>query len=162
MKDSETREKFLELRAKGKSYAQITRQIGVSKPTLIKWSQQYAEQLEHLRGEEMSALCERFRITREHRVERFTNLINRLEDQLISRDLTELKTYSLITLYINLMRAVRSEIEPARLEVSADLEVTSTMDRWEQIVTQVMGGPAAQIVEKLAGNLTESLPKLNQ
>lgn len=46
MKDQATREEFIRLRAEGYSFAKISQQINVSKPTLIKWSRQYAKEID--------------------------------------------------------------------------------------------------------------------
>jgi len=38
MKDQQTKEKFIELRAKGLSFDKISRELRISKQTLINWS----------------------------------------------------------------------------------------------------------------------------
>ena len=38
---------FIDLRMKGKTYDEIVKRIGVSKPTLIKWSKVYKEEIEY-------------------------------------------------------------------------------------------------------------------
>jgi DNA-binding XRE family transcriptional regulator len=45
---AESKEKFMELRAHGMSFAQISMQIGVSKTTLIKWNREMAQAIASL------------------------------------------------------------------------------------------------------------------
>jgi transcriptional regulator with XRE-family HTH domain len=42
MKDQSVKEEFLKLRAKGWSFNRIAKQLGVSKPTLLAWSRDFA------------------------------------------------------------------------------------------------------------------------
>jgi len=46
--DIEIRQKFVELRAEGKSYDAIAKRIKVSKPTLLKWSKELKDQIEEV------------------------------------------------------------------------------------------------------------------
>jgi hypothetical protein len=151
-KSQETRERFMELRARGQSYAKISEALEVSKPTLIKWGRQYSAQIQELQEQEMEAMCERFRIARQHRVERFVQQIDRLEQEFESRDLTEVQTDRLMRLWIRMMEAVRTELEPDRLEVTGRVEA-DPLARWEEIVRQCLDveAAAAQL-----GMLTES------
>jgi len=145
-KDQEVRERFIELRARGRSYVKISEALSVSKTTLIKWNRQYADQIRALEDTELETMCERFRIARLHRVERFVKLIDRVEEQLDKRDLAEVQTERLLREYIRLMQAVRSEIEPDRLEVTASVEV-DPLARWEQIMRECIdvGGAMAAL-----------------
>lgn len=50
MKDQETKERFVELRAKGWSFDRIARELKVSKQTLINWSRELALQIGNLKA----------------------------------------------------------------------------------------------------------------
>ena len=45
MKDSSVKEKFIQLRAKGLSFDKIAKQIKISKPTLLKWSEEFEKEI---------------------------------------------------------------------------------------------------------------------
>ena len=49
MKDLQTKEKFIELRARGLSFNKIAEEIEVSKPTLLKWSSEFSEEIANRR-----------------------------------------------------------------------------------------------------------------
>lgn len=55
----EKQAKFIELRAKGNSYDNIVKQLGVSKNTLLKWSKELATEIEDAVIFEKDALMER-------------------------------------------------------------------------------------------------------
>lgn len=45
MKDFNTIEKFIRLRASGMTYEEITEEIDVSRPTLVKWNKEYSGEI---------------------------------------------------------------------------------------------------------------------
>ena len=55
MTDQETIARFIFLRSQGMSFNDITVQLGVSKPTLIKWSRQHQFEIQNLRATETEA-----------------------------------------------------------------------------------------------------------
>ena len=48
MKNRRTIQNFIELRVQGKTYDEIVKKLGVSKPTLIKWGKLYKEEIENV------------------------------------------------------------------------------------------------------------------
>lgn len=48
MKDLQCKEKFIQLRAQGLSFDKISKETGISKPTLIKWNQEYSKEVSNL------------------------------------------------------------------------------------------------------------------
>ncbi len=47
MKSRRTIQNFIELRVRGKTYDEIVKKLGVSKPTLIKWGKLYKDEIEN-------------------------------------------------------------------------------------------------------------------
>ena len=50
MKDQQTVQQFIELRARGISFAKIAQQLGVAKSTLVNWSREHQHLIALLRG----------------------------------------------------------------------------------------------------------------
>ena len=63
MKGAKTKQKFLELRAQGKSLRAIEIEIGTSRGTLAKWEQDYREHLTNLKAIERDAMREKYLLT---------------------------------------------------------------------------------------------------
>ena len=48
--DDKTVQRFIELRAQGRTYAQLMAELHVSKPTLIAWSRKHQFQIQNLKA----------------------------------------------------------------------------------------------------------------
>lgn len=148
-KSQAVREKFMELRARGMSYERISESINVSKTTLVKWGQQMEAQISELRGQELELMLERFRLTREYRVERFARMLDKIEVVVEKRELDTVQTDRLIRLYIRTMEAIRNEVEPSKLEVGVTVE-ESPLDRWERLMRDCVVPAATETVKAIA------------
>lgn len=122
-KTLEDKQQFIDLRAKGYSYAKIAKQINVSKPTLIQWSQEDAtfRSINNLRALHLDELQEKYAISKQHRIEVFSGLLERVKAELATRDLSELSTVRLVSLQIRLLDAVRRD--ETKLQLLGEPEV---------------------------------------
>lgn len=102
MKDLKAKEKFLELRAQGKSLRSIEKEIGTDRRTLAKWESEFKEELENLQAAELEALREKYWLTTQARLERYGGLLQRAMDEIEQRDLSTVKTPKLVDLAIKL------------------------------------------------------------
>ena len=89
MKDNETKQKFIFLRAKGLSFDKISNELNVSKQTLINWQSEFVSEIDNLKSMELEALYERFALLKQDRIERFGKLLDRLHNEIENRDLKE-------------------------------------------------------------------------
>ncbi len=69
MKDLETKLKCLELRAQGKSYHTIAKEVGVRRQTVADWLSEYTEEVANFKAMELDALREACRMTKQARIE---------------------------------------------------------------------------------------------
>ena len=97
MKDQETRERFIELRAKGLSFDKISKELRMSKQTLINWSKKLQEEIANLKAIELEILQEKYYLSREKRIKLFGEKLKTLKDELDKRNLEELSTKELFT-----------------------------------------------------------------
>jgi len=81
----EEQERFIELRAKGFSFEKIAAEIGVSKPTLIKWQVEFDKQIANIEFIEVQALLEQHRLNRRAKIEetaiQLEKVIKAIEDK---------------------------------------------------------------------------------
>ncbi|MGZ8933196.1 MAG: hypothetical protein ACXW06_07980, partial [Halobacteriota archaeon] len=63
MKNLETKDKFLKLRAQDKSLRTIEHELGTDRRTLAKWEKKYKEELENRKTLELEALREKYWLT---------------------------------------------------------------------------------------------------
>lgn len=115
MKDSSLKQRFVEIRATGKSFAAIAEEIGVSKPTLIVWSRELGEQIQNLRAINDEALMEKYRLTKEREVKTLAHQLDAVEKELANRSLVDLPTEKLYGVLFKLMDEARREHKPLTL-----------------------------------------------
>ena len=106
MYDIDTKNRFLELRAKGWSLSRIAEQLNVSQRTLVDWNRQEHEQIRTLRAIEWEALQEKILATSEQELVRLKKELDRLEAELDKRTVEYVSTENLY----RLSALVRAEI----------------------------------------------------
>ena len=72
----EQQARFIELRGKGMSFQKIAEEIGVSKPTLIKWNGELLEQVKEAQYMELENLVEQYGLFRKKRFEVYCKALN--------------------------------------------------------------------------------------
>ncbi len=90
MTDSETIARFIFLRSQGWSFNRIQVELGVSKPTLIKWSRQHQFEIGNLRATETEALAEVVFGQRHERWRVLAGQLKKIEAEIENRDLEEI------------------------------------------------------------------------
>jgi transcriptional regulator with XRE-family HTH domain len=104
MKDNETKNRFIELRAHGLPLAKIADEIGVSKTTLVNWAQELQEEIDNLRSVELEALYDKYYLSARRKVEFFGDVLSQIQSELETRDLSEIPTEKLFAMYAHFHR----------------------------------------------------------
>lgn len=113
MKDQQVQSQFIQLRALGRSFASIARELNVSKPTLIAWSRKFRFEIQNLRAIEAEALLEQVCATRDARIQALAGQLKTIEAELAGRDFASVSTPRLFGLAESLRRQLRVELGPA-------------------------------------------------
>ena len=114
MKDLEDKEKFIHLRAKGLSFDKIAKQIKISKPTLLKWSEEFEKEINKHIGLEIEDIFEQYRLLKLHKIETLTILLRNGLDELQKRNLNSLRTKDLLPAISSLQSILKNELEEIR------------------------------------------------
>lgn len=109
MKDSETRKKFIELRAKGISFSKIAKELKVSKSTLIGWSKEHLFEIENLKAVEIESLQEQFYISKRSRIELLGQQVERMKKELEKRDFSDVPSDKLLDALNKTVNQLRSD-----------------------------------------------------
>jgi hypothetical protein len=107
MYDADTKNQFLELRAKGWSLGRIAERLKVAQRTLVDWNRQEHEQIRTLRAIEFEALQEKILATREQELTRLKLELDRLEAELTKRTVQYISTENLYRLSALLRGEIR-------------------------------------------------------
>ena len=109
MKDQETKEKFVELRAKGLSFDRIAAELKVSKQSLINWARELENEISNLKKVELEALQEKYFMLKSQRIELFGEKLKSLKDELDKRNLSDLPTDKLFDLFMKCFHQLKEE-----------------------------------------------------
>src|SRR4051812_9438254 len=107
--NTEQQTKFIELRAKGFSLAQIATELNVCKRTLVNWGHKLGNQIHAQYALEQEALREQLIGFREGRLRRQGALLAEVEAEVQKRSLADLSTARLFTLAESLRRQILKE-----------------------------------------------------
>jgi len=114
MHDQETQQKFVALRAQGRSFNGIATELNVARRTLIDWSRKFRFEIQNERAIELEALQEKYVASREERLRRMGEQLGAVEEELKKRSITELSTTRLFALAESLRRQMQRETGEVR------------------------------------------------
>jgi transposase-like protein len=110
----ELKAEFVRLRATGLSYARIADQLGVGKSTLSNWNAELEGEIASARALELEALQEQYSLLREGRIRLLGEQLQRIRNELGSRDLTSIPTDKLLDLQLKVFAALKEEFVETR------------------------------------------------
>jgi len=96
MKTYDQKLQFVQLRAEGRSYSYIGKELGISKDTCSNWEAELKSEIVANEQESLRDLYLAYSMTRKARIKRLGNTLNRIENALESKDLRELPTERLL------------------------------------------------------------------
>jgi intein-encoded DNA endonuclease-like protein len=130
MENQKTKEQFIELRAQGVSYSNISKEIGKSKQTLIDWGKELEEQIRNLKAIELEAIYEKYFLLKEARLQSFGIVTQRIRQEIESRDFSDIPTEKLLDLFLKYNSIIKQEIpEPHSTELGeVDRSFTVTLN----------------------------------
>ena len=128
VKGIEQQARFIELRGKGMSFQKIADEIGVSKPTLIKWNGEFMEQVKEAQYMEFEGLVEQYGLFRKERFEIYCKALNSALKEFQERAETgELKKVPTDKLF-NLVEQLEKRLEK---DTSRELLAVDVRDNWK-------------------------------
>jgi len=101
--------RFIELRAKGLSYARIARELKVAKGTLASWNQELSEEIASLKAVQLEELYEKYYLVRAGRIELIGSQMKKLVKELQKRDFAEISTEKLLDLVLRYFETLKAE-----------------------------------------------------
>jgi len=114
MHTPETRQKFVERRAQGRSLTQIATELDVARSTLIEWSRQLRFQIQNQTALELDDLQHRLLGSRQERCAVLVERLSRIEVEIQKRDLSTLSTAQLFHLAAAFRRQIERETDAGK------------------------------------------------
>lgn len=105
---------IIELRAQGYSIQKIAKKLDVSKQTVVDTIKANKDEVASLHAIQLDALYEAEKVTAEARIKNLSSLLKKIQQEIDSRDLSDVPTDKLIDLYIKTSSTLDGVmIEPA-------------------------------------------------
>ena len=126
MKTTEQKEKFVELRAKNWSFKKIAKQLGISKPTLIKWSKELNQKIANMKAIELEAIQEKYYMQKKQKIKLYGKQLEKIKEELEARlennELKDVKTEQLFKLFFEYMDRLEFERVPVEFIAERSFE----------------------------------------
>lgn len=133
MGDLKDKEKFIELRAKGWTFDKIAKELHKRKATLIDWSKELESEIANRKAIELEALYEKHYLLKEQRIEKLGNLLNKIINEIESRNLKDIPTNKLFDLFLKYNKEIKEEmIEPV---YKSTMEIENERQSYELLKT---------------------------
>lgn len=120
MTDKQNR--FLTLRAEGKSYDAIAKELKKSKPTLMQWSKLFESEIKDLQFESFLQIKEAYSWSVKTKYEMILKQLSKIDDAILEADLSSSNIKDLFTIKNNLL----FQLEAIEKKISVDAKVTQT------------------------------------
>lgn len=160
MKTAETKQEFIKLRAEGLSYRKIQDRIGVSKSTCQKWEQAYKREIAELKADSMSELYNAYGMTKEARIKKLGDTLNRLQTALDGIDLTQVPPEKLLDFYLKYADALKTEYTPAREPIAFNKNNRDTAELIDLIADLLERVRAGELTSEQANRESQVIANL--
>lgn len=127
MKDTKTKERFIELRGQGLPLAKIAAEINVSKTTLINWERDFREEIDNLRAVELEALYDKYYLLVRKKVEFFGDVLTRIQNELDTRDLSTIPTEKLFAMYAHFYQEAQRALPAIKFQNEHEVQESKAM-----------------------------------
>lgn len=124
--------RVIELRAEGVSYDKISKEVGIAKQTAVDIAREQLDSISTLQAIKMEAIFEAERVNAKGRIEQLAALHTRLREEIERRNLADLPTEKLISLFIKTSDTLKGEVyTPTIYSSKEQAEQASQRMQWQ-------------------------------
>lgn len=139
MKGTETKAKFIELRAEGQSYSKIADALHISKSTCSTWERELSEQIQDRERERLEELYSVYNMHRQGRIKQIGDTLQKIDAAIDAKDLTELPADKLLELRLKYIRELNKEyIQP--IDPIAENSLEAILLQYEILLEKTQSG----------------------
>lgn len=114
-------ERFMELRSLGSSYHRIASQMDISVTTAKTWGKRFSLEIQQLARARVAKFAEEHLQVLENRLILRSEMIVSMRDELLTRDLSDIDTATLLKVYLRYLDSAQKEVQPLRVEVNSNM-----------------------------------------
>lgn len=117
----EEQERFIELRAKGKTLNEIGEELGISRQTLSKWCQEFECEIINGRALEIESLQSKYYVTHAQQIMEIGEQLLAVKEALKERDLAEdMSTKELVEYHLKLLNQLKTLERKTAIRIKVD------------------------------------------
>lgn len=128
--DNVVRGRFMRLAATGMSLRKVEDVLGISHGTAVAWNKKFAGQICEMSNGDLDAMLTEWSELRNQRIGKLAMHLMVMEEDLLTRDLSEIPTKVLLKLVLDFRQELRESVEPQ--EVS--LRIAAGVNAYQTIV----------------------------
>lgn len=128
MKTTDKKADFIELRAKGLSYAKICEQLHISKSTCSNWEAELKAQIQEYKEARLSELYTLYGMKKESRIQRVGTALAEIDKALATKDLSELPADTLLKLKLKYEQELKAEYSEPTGQAFTELTVEEIIE----------------------------------
>ena len=142
MKPQTDKDRFILLRAEGKSFTAIAQELHISKSTCSEWEQELKGKIADLKADRLNELYEKYYMTRRARIEQAGKTLAKIDEAIAGADLTEADPVRLMELKLKYLSALKEEyIDTGRsYNMGKDIEPQQVIDAMGKLLNDVAEG----------------------
>lgn len=156
MKSADKKREFIRLRAEGKSYRAIEKEIGVSRTTCGEWERTLRADIDGLRQESLEELYRSYGMAREARIKRIGDTLNRIDEALANADLSALPPDKLLDFKLKYSAALKEEYS-ASAPSEATGASTDTLEAIQSLYRRTASGDTTIDQAKIELNILDHM-----
>jgi len=139
---TELQNQFIEMRARGLSYSKIAKTLGLSKGTLSVWNKELSEEIASLKEIQLEELYEKYYLLKKGRIELIGSQLKKLQEELSSRDFSEVATEKLLDLLLRYHEALKAEYVELRDETDTKMNAEDITQELQEVLRRYREGEA--------------------
>lgn len=128
METVKEKQKFVELRARGYSYDKIAKELGKAKQTLIDWGAELRYEIANLKAVELEELYTKYFMLKENRLQTFGELLAKIKQEAVKRDLSDLPTEKLLELLLKYSGRINEEMTEPQYRSTRKIQDEKSME----------------------------------
>ena len=109
MKSPEIKTEFIALRAQGKTFEYIAKKLNISKSTCSAWEKELKTAIADLKQEQLNELYDTYYMTKEARIKKLGDILDKIDNTLDQADLTEVPLEKLLDFKLKYTEALKAE-----------------------------------------------------
>lgn len=141
MKPQEAKDRFIILRAEGRSYDAIAQELHIAKNTCSVWERELSEAIAKLKAENLQNLYDAYHMTKEARIKRLGRTLEKIDEAVEVADLTAMQPKDLLKSKLEYTAALKDEyIAPAATPIPEELQPASLLEAYKDLLARVRAG----------------------